>query len=30
MRTTFEYLIGRAENSLEIPDFGKIEIKTKY
>ena len=30
MGTTFEYLIGREENSLEIPDFGEIEIKTKH
>lgn len=29
MGRTFEYLLGREENSLEIPDFGKIEIKTQ-
>lgn len=29
MGKTFEYLLGREENSLEIPDFGEIEIKTK-
>lgn len=29
MGRTFEYLIGREENSLEIPDFGEVEIKTQ-
>lgn len=26
---TFEYLLGKEEESFEIPDFGQIEIKTK-
>ena len=30
MGRTFEALIGMEENTLEIPDFGEIEIKTKH